>query len=52
MKGISRPSRRLERRMTTQTGEISLEGEIPTAAFSSGSEIGENARVFVSEGGA
>ena len=28
LRGISRPSRRLKRRLTTQAGEISPEGEI------------------------
>jgi hypothetical protein len=47
--GISRPCRHLKRRLTTQTGEISPEGGDRTAACSSGSGTGENARGFVSE---
>jgi hypothetical protein len=31
--GISRPSRHLKRRLTTQTGEISPEGEIARRVF-------------------
>jgi hypothetical protein len=49
VKGISRPSRRLKRRLTTQAREFSPEGRSHGRVLS-GSGIGENARVSVSEG--
>jgi hypothetical protein len=41
LRGISRPSRHLKRRLTTQAGEISPEGEIARPRVQAGAESGK-----------